>query len=83
MARALVVRVGVRQGVERHRSAAQPAKDAPGVESRGRVDQDRSQQIDIDQVRGKALENEQVVSELFHVIPAVLCRSASNSQARS
>ena len=43
VARTLVVRVGVRQGVEGDRAATQAAHDAAGVESRGRVDQDRSQ----------------------------------------
>ena len=70
MARSLMVGVGVRQGVQRDRSAPQPAQDPPGGESRGRVDQHRPQQVDVDRVRWKAFEDEQVVSQLFHRILA-------------
>ena len=81
VARTLMVGGGVRQGVEADRAVAEPALDAPDVEPRSRVDQYSSHQIDVYQVRWKAFEDEQVVSQLFHLIPVFLRRVASQDRA--
>ena len=56
----------VRQRVQRDLPAAQPAEDPPRRESRGRVDQHLAQQVDVDRIGGKPLEDEHVVGQLLH-----------------
>jgi hypothetical protein len=54
VARAVVVRVGVGEGVRRDRPAFELAQDALAVGLGARVDQDVTDQVDVDPVAGPA-----------------------------
>ncbi len=58
--------MSVRQRMEGHRPAAQPAENPRGREPRGGIDQDFTQQVDVDRIGGKALKNGDVVGQLLH-----------------
>ena len=63
---ALMVGVGVRERVGGDGAAAQLAQDPLGGMSRARVDEHVTDQVDVDRVRRKPVEQVEVVGEPLH-----------------
>src|SRR3954465_3303422 len=66
LARALVVRVRVREGVRLDVATLALAQDAPAGAARGGVDQDIADHVDVDRVARPSVEQPQVVGQLPH-----------------
>ena len=66
MTGALVVWVGVGEGVSGDRMAVDPAQDATGGVARGGVDEHVLDDVDVDGVRRKAADLPDAVGELLH-----------------